>query len=535
MVSLIFMILFILTSVGIFAFSIYKAIGIVKFPMPKTLEYPKIIKKFLYFISGLAVSIMALFVFLAMWQNYPMKGGDWAQLIVGSLIFGFALPCFVLSFILHYYGKEIDPKSDKTLYISIFVGGIASLFGLLFITNGVADYIPYPLVNGINFKQGFVTPLDKVESLGQITPNLAWYALCILTGAVLVLVICDHRFYKEYGKHGILESTFFVAFPAGIVGARVGFVVGEWYNKGFNVRVANGEWWSIFAVWEGGLTVISGALTGIIVGVLWFIWRNKKYSIWLAVDVIVPCILVAQAIGRWGNFFNCEVHGDVVDASNWWFLPKIVLNNSQFSEGAMYNLSHYATGLQTWVANPSQIWAPLFYVEFLTNLVGYFFIRFALGKGLKKYLELGDLAFMYIVWYGFTRVIMEPMRCSKYNMGSDGYYSWIWSICFVIIGCALIAGNHIVRYILRKVKNKEITYKEVNVPMSLTVSILIGVIGITLTTLGIIFMTSSTQSAYVGFNRYNNGLIMLSLGLSVILLLSISITYLLQGRKRNAE
>ena len=238
MVPLIFMIIFIIAALGIFGFAIYKAIKVVKFPMPKTINYPQEIKMFIYLVGAIGISTVLIFVFLAMYQLYPLTAGDWASLIFGSLIFGLAIPTFTLSFILHYYGKEIESKIDKGLFITIIASGIIFFIGLWLLTNGIADYLAYPLVNGINFSKGFVTPAMGASN----KPNLAWYAICILGGALLVYAICDHRFYVEYGKHGILESTLFVAFPAGIVFARLGYVIGEWEHGGFAERVANGEW-----------------------------------------------------------------------------------------------------------------------------------------------------------------------------------------------------------------------------------------------------------------------------------------------------
>lgn len=514
MVAMVFMILFIAIAIGMFAFAIFKAIKLVKFPMPKTIDYPKEIKFLMYLVGGIGLSVTLIFVFLSLYQLYQLNAGEWVSLIFGSLIFGLALPSFVLGFIIHYYAKEIEEKLNKKLFISLIFSGVLTCVGLLLLTNGIADHIIYPLVNGISFQHGFVTP-----NMGGLKPNIAWYAVCILSGAMLCYFISDHRFYQEYGKHGILESTLFVAFPAGIIGARVGYVIGEWNHGGFAERVANGEWWSIFAVWEGGLTVISGAAVGIIVGVIWFIWRNRKYSIWIAMDVIIPCILVAQAIGRWGNFFNCEVHGVEESMANWWFLPKMIANNAQFSESAGF------------VSESTNLYVPLFFVEFLSNLVGYFIIRFGVGQGLKKYIELGDQAASYIIWYGLTRVIMEPMRHTSYNMGNDGYWSWMWSIIFVLAGTFLIMANHLVRYIIRKKQNQPMIAK-VNVPVSVGVSASIGVIGLALTILGMVFMLTSVQSNFLGFNRYNNGFIILTIGLGFLLILVCSVLYLLQGLKK---
>ena len=82
------MILFIAVALGIFGYEIFKAVKIVKYPMPKTLNYPAEIKNFIYFNSAVAVSSVLIFAFLAMYQLYPMKAGDWVQLIFGALIFG---------------------------------------------------------------------------------------------------------------------------------------------------------------------------------------------------------------------------------------------------------------------------------------------------------------------------------------------------------------------------------------------------------------------------------------------------------------
>ena len=56
------------------------------------------------------------------------------------------------------------------------------------------------------------------------------YALFILVGAILALAVSDHELFKRYKRHGLLENVFYVAFPAGIVGARIWFVIGDWYR-----------------------------------------------------------------------------------------------------------------------------------------------------------------------------------------------------------------------------------------------------------------------------------------------------------------
>lgn len=523
-----FLVLMIVAIVGIIAslgYDIYCLVKIIKSNMPGAIDYKKEIKKFL--INSLVTGGFTLltFLFLSLYQGYKCNAGEWILILLGSLLFGGLLSGFINLFVLNYYAKEVSEEIKKWTFRGMIVFGISSLIGLLLLTNGLADHIVYPLVNGLNFKYGWTTPLTKYADGAGIT----WYAIFILSGAILVYFLCDHRLYVEYGKHGIAESTFLVALPAGIIGARIGYVVGEWnvvpeYGMSFAQRVASGEWWSIFAIWEGGLTILSGAITGIVVGVLWYMWRNKKYSIWVAVDLIVPTILIAQGIGRLGNFFNAEVHGFATEASNLWWVPKMVVNNMRYTS---------ATDLD--ILPVGQAYIPLFYIELLVNFTGYFIIRYAVEEGLKKYRELGDLAFSYVIWYGLTRVLMEPLRVSQFNMGTNKYWSWFWSIVFVVVGTFLIFANHLIRHLIRKAKNQ---------PMIENVSILgtsiacgsLFAIGTTLLVVGVVLMSTNPFAEVLTFNKFNVGLILLVVAVAIYLILGCGIIYLSQGfKKKDAQ
>lgn len=501
MVFMILMIIFLLLLAGVVGYNIYQLVLLYKNPMPQATNYPKEVKKhvILSLVAG-GVTLLS-FIFLSLFQGYNLNAGEWIELIFGSFFFGASTLLAVNFFVLHYYAKEMDETLKKKLFKYMICAVFSALIGLWLLTNGIADHIIYPLVNGINFEKGFVTPASNEST------NIAWYAICILVGAIVCYFVCDHRYYQEYGEHGILESLLFVAFPAGIIGARIGYVIGEWNHRvdglpSFADRVAAGEWWAPLEIWKGGLTIISGALIGIIVGIAWFLWRKRKYNIWLAVDVIVPAILIAQSFGRWGNFFNCEVHGLEVSKEALWFLPKIVVNNASYSSFAG-------------AASIGNVYLPLFFIEAVTNMLGYFFIRFAVGKGLKKYIEFGDLASLYIVWYGLTRVILEPFRHPGFNMGNDGYWSWIWAIVFVLGGFLLILINHYVRHIIAKKKNTLIVQKD-DFKVGLYSLLVSSVIALGLIIPGIILMVNGTPAATLEFNNFNNGIIFLVSGLSVL-------------------
>ena len=502
--AIIFLVLFAVAT-GI---SIYFTVSLVKTPMIEV-DY----KKFL--IKPAVCAGLAVFSFLVasfgfyQWLKATPDALHIVELILGSILFSGGLLTAINCFILHYYGRNIPEKLDKWFFRIQLISFVVAFFAFFIYTNGLAPYLSYPLANGISFSQGFVTPEKG-------TPNLAFYALCILSGAILVYFICDHYMYKISGKHGMFESTFFVAFPAGIIGARIWYVIGNW-GKEF----AGEPFWHVFAVWEGGLTILGGAVMGIVVGVAWFVWRHKGKYIWDAIDLVLPCILIAQAIGRWGNFFNCEVHGYLVNDANWKWLPEIVLNNARYSSTSGF-------------APDGQIYVPLFFIEFISNLLGYFVLGHVFGKALRKHLEYGDVGAGYIIWYGMTRVLLEPLRDSSYQMGNNGYWSWVWSMIYVLVGTLMIVANHIIRNIIRKKKGElVVTPNDKNV--GLIGSIVLAIVGGAILAGAIYLLTSNKFETVVAYNGFNIGLMLLVLGVSVLLGLAISLPIFFRSLNKEKE
>ena len=486
--------------------SIYQSVTLIKSPMIE-IDYKSFIKKNALFVLGSAVAFLVAAFGMSMWLNATLDFLHGFELAVGSFLFALSFFLAANCFILHYYGRNIPEQLDKWLFKLIIIGFCVAVVMLFIFTNGLAPYLTYPLYNGISFTEGLVRPSSGTS------PNLAFYALCILSGAILVYFLCDHYMYKEYGQHGILESTFFVAFPAGIIGARIAYVIGNW-----KVEFADQPFWHVFAIWEGGLTILGGAIAGIVVGVLWFLWRNKGKSIWIAFDIALPSILVAQAVGRWGNFFNCEVHGLVDNVNNWKWLPEIIWRNAQYSSTSGSLLG------------TDQMFIPLFFIECVTNLLGYFVLAHVFGKALRKHAEFGDVGFGYIIWYGMTRVLMEPLRSADYQMGEKGYWSWVWSMLFVVAGTLLIAANHLIRYIYRK-KNGTYVVKSHDKKVGLIGSALIVLIGGVFLAVSISLMTINPFQEVVNYNGFNVGLMFLVLAISTFLCLIISLPILFEGLK----
>ena len=480
----------------------------VKNPVGKTNNYPEILKKSLIFNSVFAVSLDIAINMIYLWLE--VKPQVWEVLTTVLLVplCAFSVATLYTTFRLHYYSKNIPEDIDKKLYLAMCISVPVMIITLWYSFNGFVNYMSFPIPNGISFTQGFVTP-----NTGSNGFTIAFYAVAILSGALFVFFLCDHKLYQQYGKHGIIESTFLIAFPAGIIGARIWYVIGNWKVDGFDQDPM-----AMFRIWEGGLTVLGGAISGIVVGVLWYMWRNKNYSIWVAVDMIVPTILLAQAIGRLGNFFNCEVHGNPVPISSWSWLPGIITHNGVYSSSDV-------------TLNDGTFYLPLFLIEGVLNIGGYFLISSLFGKKFRKYTELGDLAFGYVMVYGVIRSALEPLRSTSFNMGENGYWSWIFSCLFVVFGALGIFGNHLVRHLLRKKNHTE--KNDVNTfNFSKYALIAGGSLALILIILGSVFMgMGSPNLATLVYDKFNAGVILLCSGIGVLLLATNSLIYLIEVKR----
>ena len=138
-------------------------------------------------------------------------------------------------------------------------------------------------------------------SLGPI--NVYWYSVLIIIAIIIGLSLA----YREtdrvggIGKSFMIDLTFYLII-FGILGARLYYVI-------FNFDMFKDDLTSIFKIWEGGLAIYGAIIASIIVIILCCIKRNK--SILKTMDILVPSLILGQAIGRWGNFFNQEAYGSV--------------------------------------------------------------------------------------------------------------------------------------------------------------------------------------------------------------------------------
>lgn len=369
--------------------------------------------------------------------NFPLQ---MAMMVIGIIFLIFSIFALVFTFRLRYYKVNFDEKQKKLASKIMFISIPVLVVSFLVWSCGIGSYLVYPLWSGFGIDEtgfhftatanGMIwEPVDGFSASATYMYGgfkLAFYALFILLGFGICYWISDHKLYQEYGKHGTIDVVGILAFFSGILGARIWYVVGN-YEREF----AGHLFPDAFQIWNGGLTILGGALFGFVAGFLMVHFTHRDWNMRKVADFIVPTILLAQAVGRMGNFTNIEVYGAkvAIEGTAWQFLPNWILQQMN------YNGSGQSLGA-------GYINVPLCFIESLINIAGYFIIRFGVGKGLKKWVVDGDLTGSYFAWYGIVRFILEPLRNSTYNMGMDNSWSICNSLAYIFIGVAIMLLCH---------------------------------------------------------------------------------------------
>jgi prolipoprotein diacylglyceryl transferase len=136
-------------------------------------------------------------------------------------------------------------------------------------------------------------------SSGQIGPFTA-YGLMIAFGVIAAVLLTQRRWEQRGGDPEDISAIALWAVPAGLVGARLYHVATDWQNY-------QGRWFDVVKVWEGGLGIPGGMGLGVLVGL--YVAHRRHMRLSVALDAATPALPLAQAIGRWGNWFNQELFG----------------------------------------------------------------------------------------------------------------------------------------------------------------------------------------------------------------------------------
>jgi phosphatidylglycerol:prolipoprotein diacylglycerol transferase len=284
----------------------------------------------------------------------------------------------------------------------------------------------------------------------QIGPfQVHWYGLLIVGGAVLAtwLMTVEAKRRGEDPNHAWNLLTWALIF--GIIGARLYHV--------FSTPTGNFAGWEyyrqnpiqIIAFWNGGFRGLG--IYGAVLGGVFAFWLYTRHlarnvdgqrvrlstSRWL--DIAVPGILLAQAIGRMGNRINQELYGPPTDLP-WAFHinPAYPCQEPPGSPNACGIPERQTQEALEWYATHG--YHPVFFYEALWNLVGFVFVLW-FGRRFYHKLRDGDLFFFYMIWYPLGRFMVEFLRPDAWVMGSLATAQWI-SLLSIVAGVAGIIWNH---------------------------------------------------------------------------------------------
>ena len=220
-------------------------------------------------------------------------------------------------------------------------------------------------------------PSPSANSLSIGPLELRAYGLMIALGALTAVAWSRRRHAARGGDPEDMSTIALWAIPAGLVGSRLYHVATDW-------RSFQGRWEDVPALWQGGLGIPGGLMAGVTVGVL--VARRRGLSMAGAMDVMVPTIPVAQAIGRWGNWFNQEVFGRPTDLP-WALEIDAAHRPSGYSEAATFH--------------------PTFLYEGLWNVALAVFLVRIERRGV---LRPGYLVGLWVFGYGLGRLWVEALR-----------------------------------------------------------------------------------------------------------------------------
>lgn len=236
--------------------------------------------------------------------------------------------------------------------------------------------------------------------------KIYWYSVMIF----VALLIGGWLVLKEAKRFQISEdfvtNLFFFAVPISILGARLYYVIFNWSY--YSVHLSE-----ILKVWEGGLAIHGGLLFGL----LWVIFYTKKYKVntLKMLDMIVVGLIIGQAIGRWGNFFNGEAHGPAttLEFLQGLHLPEFIINGMNI--GGVY-------------------YQPTFLYESLWCLIG-FVVLIIIRR--TKYIKVGQLTGIYLIWYSVGRFLIESLRTDSLMLFGLKQ-AQVVSVLLIVIGIIII-------------------------------------------------------------------------------------------------
>ena len=263
-------------------------------------------------------------------------------------------------------------------------------------------------MNLFNIVTSIPSPDVSYIELGPL--RIHFYALFILTGIILALLLTESRLKARGVEAGVALDVSFWAIPFGILGGRFFHVIthpNDYFYQGADLLAP-------FRIWEGGLAIYGALLFGALGAYIGSRKSGIKFTSYL--DAVAPGILLAQAVGRWGNYFNNELFGLPTDLP--WGLEISSSNPA------------YPAGLPEGV-----LFHPTFLYESIWSLFG---VALLLAADKKFNLRWGRMIGLYFIYYSVGRVWVEAIRIDPSEIVL-GLRINIWSaIIGIIVGLAVM-------------------------------------------------------------------------------------------------
>ena len=233
------------------------------------------------------------------------------------------------------------------------------------------------------------------------------YGLLLLLAIAAATWLSGVRWTRRGGDWDLIFRVALWGVAFGIVGARLYHLATSW-------EAVPDEWWGPFAIWEGGLGIWGGIAGGVIAGAV--VARRAGVSVLELMDVAAPGLLLAQAIGRWGNYFNQELFGKPTD------LPWALEIDPGYRPAAY---SEFET------------FHPTFLYESLWNLAG---VAVLLLVDRRLRLRPPGLFALYVAWYTFGRFFLELLRIDEPTPELLGlrWNAWMSVVLFALAVVALV-------------------------------------------------------------------------------------------------
>ncbi|HDI7440582.1 TPA: prolipoprotein diacylglyceryl transferase [Staphylococcus aureus] len=240
--------------------------------------------------------------------------------------------------------------------------------------------------------------------------SVRWYGIIIAVGILLGYFVAQRALVKAGLHKDTLVDIIFYSALFGFIAARIYFVIFQWPYYAENP----GE---IIKIWHGGIAIHGGLIGGFITGVI--VCKVKNLNPFQIGDIVAPSIILAQGIGRWGNFMNHEAHGGPVSRA---FLEQLHLPN--FIIENMYINGQY--------------YHPTFLYESIWDVAGFIIL-----VNIRKHLKLGETFFLYLTWYSFGRFFIEGLRTDSLMLTSNIRVAQLVSILLILISISLIIYRRI--------------------------------------------------------------------------------------------